>query len=344
MAETVTVNTNNIIVGNKKVEKGGTLELSKNMKLDKVIIGDVKNGEKRFFVVKENGKEILKTKAAIKEDGTINVTLRPGQKYQFEWKGSLSISTVAGKQTAEEAAAEKAEEEKKAAEAAAANEEEKAEAAPEEAKPTEEVKKDKDEEETQLIDVLDEDAGAAYADADEEESQEAAPSGTSTGIIVWLVILTILVVILTGLVWLFTKTVSKAVNDERLAETIVRIKALEKKVDEMPTRAPAPVKSQEPRVKSSAVPQTQEHADEPVVIQQAPQSIDVSAEPEIQKPVQKPEMPEVETPKKPSWAVNTPGRELRNHNQAQMNDLFSQIDDLQRSFTISPDDTPEEES
>ena len=272
---------------------------------------------------------------------TIKVTLRPGQKYQFEWKGSLSISTVAGKQTAEEAAAEKAEEEKKAAEAAA-SEEEKAKVA-EDTKPAEEAKKDKDEEETQLIDVLDEDAGAAYADADEEESQEAASSGTSTGIIVWLVILTILLVILTGLVWLFTKTVSKAVNDERLAETIVRIKALEKKVDEMPTRAPAPVKSQEPRVKSSAVPQTQEHADEPVVIQQAPQSIDVSAEPEIQKPVQKPEMPEVETPKKPSWAVNTPGRELRNHNQAQMNDLFSQIDDLQRSFSISPDDTPEEE-
>ena len=300
MAETVTINTNNVVIGNKKVEKGGTLELGKNVKLDKVIIGDVKNGEKRFFVVKENGKEVLKTKAAIKEDATISITLRPGQKYQFEWKGSLAFSTVAGKQTAEEIAEEKAE--KKKEEAKAEAEEKQEEVADNSAQQASEEPKS---EEAQLVDVLEEDTNADIED--EEEAEGESNGGTSTGIIVWLVILTILVVIQTGLVWLFTKTVNKAINDERLAEAIVRIRALEKKIEEAPAR-------------NAAVAQT---APTPAAPVSTP-----SAE---------------STPKKTNWAASTPGKELRNQNEAQMDDLFSQIDNLQKTFTISPDDTPAEE-
>lgn len=297
MAETVTINTNSVIIGNKKVDKNGTLELGKSVKLDKVVIGDVKNGEKRFFIVKENDKEILKTKFAIKEDATISVTLKPGAKYQFEWKGAFNFSTVQGKK--EDVKADEAEEKEEAKEDKAEKKDEKA--VKEDADKKEEVKakENKPEEETSLVEILDDEEAAAAAEADAEAEKENG-GGTSAGIIVWLVILTILLLILIGLVWLFTKTINAAMKDDRLAETIVRVKALEQKINEMPTRSTTATVQQEP----AAAPQ----------------------------PTRKIE-----------WTDNTPGKELRDHNEEHISDLFSQIDDLQKTFTISPDDDPAEE-
>lgn len=60
-------------------------------------IGDSKDGEKRFFVVKEDEKQILKTKAAIKESSDIDLELTPGKVYKFEWKESFRFNTVQGK-------------------------------------------------------------------------------------------------------------------------------------------------------------------------------------------------------------------------------------------------------
>ncbi len=96
-AQTVTINKDYILIGTKKIEKNSNFSIDKSFHLSEVKIGDSKDGEKRFFVVKEDEKQILKTKAAIKESSDIDLELTPGKVYKFEWKESFRFNTVQGK-------------------------------------------------------------------------------------------------------------------------------------------------------------------------------------------------------------------------------------------------------
>lgn len=96
-AQTVTINKDYILIGTKKIEKNSNFSIDKSFHLSEVRIGDSKDGEKRFFVVKEDEKQILKTKAAIKESSDIDLELTPGKVYKFEWKESFRFNTVQGK-------------------------------------------------------------------------------------------------------------------------------------------------------------------------------------------------------------------------------------------------------
>ncbi len=106
-AQTVTINKDYILIGTKKIEKNSDFSIDKSFHLSEVKIGDSKDGEKRFFVVKEDEKQILKTKAAIKESSDIDLELTPGKVYKFEWKESFRFTTVQGKPDVVEKEADK---------------------------------------------------------------------------------------------------------------------------------------------------------------------------------------------------------------------------------------------
>lgn len=97
LAETVTINKNSIQIGTQTIKKNSKFTIDRSLHLNEVVIGNAKDGEKRFFVVKKNERQILRTKAAIKESSAIDLELTPGNMYQFEWKESFKFNTIQGK-------------------------------------------------------------------------------------------------------------------------------------------------------------------------------------------------------------------------------------------------------